>query len=31
VVAILTRGISRWLDLTLFGGRWNLSEETQNG
>ena len=26
VVAVLTRGISRWLDLTLFGGRWNLSE-----
>ena len=31
VVAILTRGISRWLDLTLFGGRWNLSEETLSG
>jgi len=23
VVAVLTRGISRWLDLSLFGGRWN--------
>jgi phosphotransferase system enzyme I (PtsI) len=26
VVGVLTRGISRWLDLTLFAGRWNLSE-----
>lgn len=26
VVAVLTRGISRWLDLTLFGGRWNLED-----
>ena len=25
VVAVLTRGISRWLDLSLFGGRWNLT------
>jgi phosphotransferase system enzyme I (PtsI) len=24
VVTVLTRGISRWLDLSLFGGRWNL-------
>ena len=28
VVAVLTGGISRWLDLTLFGGRWNLSESS---
>ncbi|NJD10394.1 MAG: phosphoenolpyruvate--protein phosphotransferase [Gemmatimonadetes bacterium] len=27
VVAILTRGISRWLDLSVFGGRWNLSAD----
>jgi phosphotransferase system enzyme I (PtsI) len=25
VVATLTRGLSRWLDLSLFSGRWNLS------
>ena len=25
VVEILTRGISKWLDLSLFSGRWNLS------
>ncbi|HEY0672436.1 MAG TPA: phosphoenolpyruvate--protein phosphotransferase [Longimicrobiales bacterium] len=25
VVEILTKGISRWLDLSLFSGRWNLS------
>ena len=25
VVEILTNGISRWLDLSLFSGRWNLS------
>ena len=25
VVACLTRGLSRWLDLSLFSGRWNLS------
>ena len=27
VVTVLTRGISRWLDLSLFGGRWNLSAD----
>lgn len=26
VVTILTRGLSQWLDLELFGGRWNLSD-----
>ncbi|MBI4408526.1 MAG: phosphoenolpyruvate--protein phosphotransferase [Gemmatimonadetes bacterium] len=25
VTAMLARGISRWLDLSLFSGRWNLS------
>ncbi|HEY8468067.1 MAG TPA: phosphoenolpyruvate--protein phosphotransferase [Longimicrobiales bacterium] len=25
VVEVLTAGISRWLDLSLFSGRWNLS------
>lgn len=25
VVEILTQGISKWLDLSLFSGRWNLS------
>ena len=25
VVEILTKGISQWLDLSLFSGRWNLS------
>ncbi len=25
VVEILTRGISQWVDLSLFSGRWNLS------
>jgi phosphotransferase system enzyme I (PtsI) len=25
VVEILTNGISKWLDLSLFSGRWNLS------
>jgi phosphoenolpyruvate-protein phosphotransferase (PTS system enzyme I) len=25
VVEILTKGISKWLDLSLFSGRWNLS------
>jgi phosphoenolpyruvate-protein phosphotransferase (PTS system enzyme I) len=25
VVEILTQGISNWLDLSLFSGRWNLS------
>ena len=25
VIEILTRGISKWLDLSLFSGRWNLS------
>lgn len=26
VVRALSRGMSRWLDLSLFAGRWNLSE-----
>jgi phosphoenolpyruvate-protein kinase (PTS system EI component) len=25
VVEILTEGISQWIDLSLFSGRWNLS------
>jgi phosphotransferase system enzyme I (PtsI) len=25
VIEILTRGISKWVDLSLFSGRWNLS------
>lgn len=25
VIEILTKGISKWLDLSLFSGRWNLS------
>jgi phosphotransferase system enzyme I (PtsI) len=25
VVAVLSRGLANWLDLTLFSGRWNLS------
>ena len=27
VVTILTRGLSQWLDLSLFSGRWNLSTD----
>ena len=25
VVEILTHGISKWLDLSMFSGRWNLT------
>ncbi len=28
VVAILTDGLSQWLDLSMFSGRWNLSVDT---
>ena len=28
VVEILTEGISKWLDLSLFSGRWNLSAKS---
>ncbi len=27
VVAVLTKGLSEWLDLSLFSGRWNLSSD----
>ncbi len=27
VVEVLTRGLERWLDLSLFAGRWNLVQE----
>jgi phosphoenolpyruvate-protein phosphotransferase (PTS system enzyme I) len=27
VVEILTKGLSQWLDLSLFSGRWNLSSD----
>jgi phosphotransferase system enzyme I (PtsI) len=27
VIAILTDGLSQWLDLSLFAGRWNMSRE----
>ncbi|MEO5510844.1 MAG: phosphoenolpyruvate--protein phosphotransferase [Longimicrobiales bacterium] len=27
VVAILTEGLSQWLDLSMFSGRWNLSTD----
>jgi hypothetical protein len=29
VIAILTGGMSQWLDLSLFSGRWNVPAEAE--